>query len=145
MVTNRRINRIFQQEQREVYKSYRDNIGLETWRKKNNVSFKGPKYIIVKALALAQDEDVPDDFRADYKGDLGLLPKSISMLKKLPAATLQYILTYHNLSTVGKKDNLVLCVFLLQNGRSHLASCMQVCEIEDLIKLVQSLILYQVN
>jgi hypothetical protein len=25
--------------------------------------------VIVKALALAQDEDVSDDFRADYKGD----------------------------------------------------------------------------
>ena len=67
--------------------------------------------VIVKALALAQD--VPDDFQADYKGDLGSLPKSISMLKKLPAATLQYILKYHNLFTAGKKDNLVLHVFLL--------------------------------
>ena len=118
---------------------------LEQMCKRNNVSFKGPKYVIVKALALAQDEDVPDDFRADYKGDLGSLPKSISMLKKLPAATLQYNLKYHNLSTSGKKDNLVLRVFLLRNGRSHLASYMQVREIKDLIKLVQSLILYQVN
>ena len=65
--------------------------------------------------------------------------------KKLPAATLQYILKYHNLSTAGKKDNLVLCVFLLQHGRSHLSSYMQVREIQDLIKLAQSLILYQMN
>ena len=155
------VTEYFNKNREKADKSCRDNIGRETWRshplyklnmaeleqmcKRNNVSFKGPKYVIVKALALAQDEDVPDDFRADYKGDLGSLPKSISMLKKLPAATLQYILKYHNLSAAGKKDNLVLRVFLLRNGRSHLASYMQVREIKDLIKWVQSLILYQVN
>ena len=68
---------------------------LEQMCKKKNITFKGSKYVIDKVLALAQDEDIPDDFRADYKGDLDLLPKSISMLKKLPAATLQYILKYH--------------------------------------------------
>lgn len=142
-------------------KSRRNNIGRETWRKhplykhnmneleqicKNgNVIFKGPKHAIVKALALAQGEDIPDDFQADYNGDFKKLPKSISMLKKLPSATLQYILKYHNLSVAGKKDNLVLRVFLLRHERSHLASYMQVREVQDLIKLTQTLILYQIE
>ncbi len=155
------VTQYFNKNREKAGKNYRDNIGRETWRnhplyklsmdeleqmcKKKNITFKGSKYVIVKALALAQDEDIADDFRADYKGNLDSLPKSISMLKTLPAATLQYILKYHNLSTAGKKDNLVLRVFLLWHGRSHLSSYMQVREIQDLIKLAQSLILYQMN
>ena len=46
---------------------------------------------------------------------------------------------------LGRKDNLVLHVFLLRNGRSNLASYMQVREMQNLIILAQSLIFYQLK
>ena len=136
-------------------------MGRETWRKHplyklnmdeleqkcktNHIAYKGPKYLIAKALATSQGDDIPEDFRAEYKGDLSSLPKSMSKLKKLPIATLQFILKYHNLSIAGKKDSLVLRVFLLRNERSHLTSYMQVREMQELIKLARSVILYEMN
>lgn len=141
--------------------SYRDNIGRETWRnhplyklnmnnlqqhcKKLNIPFKGPKYTIVKLITVANDEEPPQEFRSRYNGDFDLLPENISHLKKLPAATLQHILKYHNLPISGKKDNLVLRVFLLRHGRCYLSSYMQIREIIDFIKLIKSMIFYQMR
>ena len=117
-----------------------------SWNKyagEKNVAFKGVKHEIVKALVLADGKEIPEDFSPEYKGDLNSLPRSTSWIKKLPTATLQHVLKYHNLSAAGRKDSLVLRTFLLRNGRLNLASYMQACEIQKLINLAQSLIFYQ--
>ena len=155
------VTNYFSKQREKAQKNYRDNVGRETWRKHplyklkmdeleqkckaNNVAYKGPKYSLVKALAVSQGENILEEFKPEYKGDLDSLPKNMSMLKKLPIATLQYILKYHNLSVAGKKDSLVLRVFLLRNRQSHLTSYMQVREMQELIKLARSLILYEMN
>ena len=147
--------------QRKFEKSFRENMERETWRKHHlyklsvgelqqkcralNILFKGPKCALVKAIAKVEGETPPNDFKVNYSGNLSTLPKTVAEMKKLPIASLQFILRQHNLSISGNKDDLVLRLYLLRHGRSHLTSYREVQEIKRLVDTSKTIVFHQLR
>ena len=113
--------------------------------KEHNLPFKGPKFVLTKAIAQSRGEVHPQEFKVNYHGNLEGLPKTVAALKKLPIACLQFILKMHNQPITGDKDNLVLRLFLLRNGRGHLVSYWEVREITKIIGMTKKAILHQIQ
>ena len=110
---------------REKWKDHKlytkSSADLQQMCKKKGLSAKGIKHELVRRVALHDGEKEGNTFQPSYNGDISSLPQSIGDLKKLPIATLKHILKSHALSICGKKDDLVLRVFLLKHGRSSVA------------------------
>ncbi|CAB3988976.1 Hypothetical predicted protein [Paramuricea clavata] len=104
---------------------------LEQMCKTNNVSFKGLKYVIVKVLALAQDEDVPDDFPANYKVNCEIIDQlDVYRTRKFPGKNLakksQIPISYG----VSKEnlENLFETLLIYLNHKTHHSSNMNKVE-----------------
>ena len=95
--------------------------------KKKSLSTDGVKYELVRRLA-----DEPNPI-AQQVPSLESFPSSISSLRKLPIYYLKKILTDNGLCSLGKKDDLVLRLFLLRNNRKF-AIAEQ--ERQDLLKTI---------
>ena len=65
------------------------------------------------------------------------MPTSVASLSKLTVAKLRAILRYHNCSIVGCKDQLVLRVLLLRQGRTATMLVKEEQELKELIKIIQ--------
>jgi hypothetical protein len=118
-------------------KDYQHDVSRETWRKHilykksladlqqlckiKGLSTKGLKYQLVERVAQQSGEDNLEIFEPTFPG-LASLPKSLVDLKRMPVPTIKYILKCHDLSTCGKKVDLVLRLYLLRHGRAYLAS-----------------------
>ena len=155
------VQEYFATRRRKFDKSFLENMEKETWRKHHlyklsvgelqlkckalNVPLKGPKCVLVKTIAKAEGQAQPKDFKVNYSGNLSTLPKTVAELKKLPIASLQFILRQHNLPISGKKDDLVLRLFLLRNRRSHLTSYWEVQEIKRLIGIAKTILFHQMR
>ena len=84
-------------------------------------------------------------FYPDYNGEQSSLPGTVANIRKLPIATLKYILKSHALSYCGNKDELVLRVFLLSHGRTHLCSFSQAKIIKETIASAKKIIAEEVK
>lgn len=61
--------------------------------RKNGLSAKGQKHHLVERIAASKNEGPPDHQDGlTYNGDFKSVPKSISLLRKLPTAKLRFIL-----------------------------------------------------
>jgi hypothetical protein len=140
---------------------YQQNIEREKWRnhelhkkslvelhqicKKNGLSRKGNKHERVRRIAQNNGETEENSFHPDYNGDPSSLPYTVANIRKLPIATLKYILKSHALSYCGNKDDLVLRVFLLSHGRTHLCSFSQAKIIKETIVSARKIIAEEVK
>ena len=162
-ITVRDVIEYFKYRREKVENDYQQSIQREKWKdhelykktlpelrqlcKNNNVSSKGNKHELVQSIA-QQDEDGESEengFYPDYDGDPSSLPKTVSNIRKLPIATLKYILKSHALSYCGSKDELVLRVFLLSHNRVYLCAYNQAKFIKEKIGCARKIIAEQVK
>ena len=113
--------------------------------KTSGLPTKGNKHELVKSLAVRNEENEPSRFQPHYDGDIKSLPSNMSDIKKLPIATLKYILKSHSISICGNKDELMLRVFLLKHGRPYLAAFNQVKAVKNTIQIAKAIISEEVK
>ena len=155
------VNRFFQNKNEKEEKEYQQHLSRETWRnhplykkkltelqqicKTSGLPTKGNKHELVKSLAVRNEENEPSRFQPHYDGDIKSLPSNMSDIKKLPIATLKYILKSHSISICGNKDELMLRVFLLKHGRPYLAAFNQVKAVKNTIQIAKAIISEEVK
>lgn len=155
------VSKYFQLKSEKMEKDYNNDVGRETWRshklyeksvadlqqqcKASGVSSIGQKHVLVERLALASGEAEKSKFQPTYKGKLSSLPKSMTEIKKFSIPELKYILRSHAVSYAGKKDELVLRLYLLIHGRAHLAFYQQEKELERCIQTAKKIISMQIK
>jgi hypothetical protein len=73
---------------------------------KNGPSPKGQKHHLIERIVKSQMQDQPcnDQSGFSYDGNFHEVPKSVSLLRKLPMAKLRYILNYHGIPAQGTKE-----------------------------------------
>ena len=151
----------FKNKRERMESDYQQNIERENWRnhklykkslaelhqicKKNDLPLKGNKHEIVRRIAEKNGETDENSFYPDYNGQPSSLPNTIANIRRLPIATLKYILKSHALSYCGNKDDLVLRVFLLSHGRSYLCSFNQATKIKEMIATAKKIIAEEVK
>ena len=78
-----------------------------------------------------------------YNGDLSKVPSSLSELHKLTVGKLRAILKHHNYAFTGTKDQLVLQVSLIRQGKQHMVLYPEEQEIKNLVEISKKLTLAQ--
>ena len=142
-------------------KDFKTDLARETWRdhklykksaeelqqqcKKNSLPSSGQKYELVKRLALASGETERSTFKPSYSGKLSSLPKSLSELKRMTIPRIKYILKSHAVSFSGNKDELVLRLYLMIHGRSHLAFYEQENQLKQCIETAKRIISLEIQ
>ncbi len=106
---------------------------------------KGNKHELVQRIAQNNCKTDEKSFYPDYNGEQSSLPGTVANIRKLPIATLKYILKDHVLSYCGNKDELVLRVFLLSHGCTHLCSFSQAKIIKETIASANKIIAEEVK
>ena len=76
-----------------------------------------------------------------YDGKIHNLPNTLAQLNKLNVPKLRAILKYYNFPIVGSKDELVLHVFLLRQGKTVAILNREMSQIKDLIQVTDEPIL----
>ena len=111
---------------------------LQSICKKNGLSSKGQKHKF-------QMEDPPcnEQHGFSYMGNFNDIPKSLSLLRKLPKAKMRYILNYHGIPTQGTKEELCLRLLLLKQNRYYLAFKYQEDELKRILAVILNIILEQ--
>ena len=71
-----------------------------------------------------------------YNGNFNEIPKSLSLLRRLPKAKMRYILSYHGIPTQGIKEELCLHLLLLKQNRYYLAFKYQEDELKRFLAVV---------
>ena len=115
--------------QHPFYKEKRET--LEEKCKKKGVDFSGGKHLLVKRLASSDSLSSPPTLD-EYSGDIAAIPCSTKELTKLPVSNLKQILHFHNIPTLGNKDQLVLRVLAVRTGTTHLLFQRELQALEDL-------------
>lgn len=87
--------------------------------KKEGLPTRGQKHHLVEQLAEIRGE-THEENNPGYDGHLNAISRSMSELRKLPVARICYILNYHGITVGGTKEELVLRLFLVCNGRYYL-------------------------
>ena len=75
-----------------------------------------------------------------YSGRISSIPSSASSISQMTVAKLKTVLRAHNLPYLGCKDELVLRVFMLKQGRADEAALREKNQLKDLVKLAKELI-----
>ena len=95
---------------------------------------------------IAQRRGIPEPSSPPiYSGKLVNVPTTTAAISHMPVSELHAILKYHGVSFSGTKDQLVLKVFLLRQGRTAATTAREEEQVKDLIRLVQQLIFAQRN
>ena len=78
-----------------------------------------PKYQLVCLIVEKKGEEPPGDLPigTTYAGDLSSIPATTTAIYCLSIAYLKSVLLYHNLSAIGRKEQLVLETYLLRHNR----------------------------
>lgn len=121
--------------QHELYKKNVEQ--LKTMCKKRSLSCDGIKYELVRRLA---DEPTPTIATVP---SLHSLPKSLTSIRKLSVFQLKYMLNSKGICSLGNKDDLILRVFLLRNGRSHAIGENERADIKKTIQVAEECICEQ--
>ena len=82
---------------------------------------------------------------AIYDGNLHQLPVNVTSLAKLNVGNLRSLLRYHNITSKGTKDELVLKIALLRSGRKHLINFNEKSRLRKLLFTIQMLISEEVK
>ena len=107
--------------------------------KERNKEPSGMKYEIVERLALALNEEKPEEPQL-FDGTKAL-SKSAKDIGRLNLSYLQSIVKYHGLAQCGTKNELVLRVCLISNNRRHLCFNRERKMFLELISVTRDLIL----
>ncbi len=99
----------------------------------------GVKDQLVQQLYENTTEDVPDDFKSNYNGNVENLPASLKGLRNLSTAQIKYVLRYHGVPIYGNREELILRLTLLINGQYHCAFYQEQNEILETIKDAEEL------
>ena len=98
------------------------------------------KHELVK-LILDHKHESPPQMLTLYCGKLALVPSTTTAISRLPISKLRGILHYHGIMTLGIKEELVLRVFLLKQGRTAAMFAKEAAKLKDLIRITEQLIL----
>jgi hypothetical protein len=77
--------------------------------------------------------------------DLGRYHNNWQTFKKILLAIIKFILKLHSISICGRKDELVLRLYLLKHGRAHLSSHKQEQLMKDHIRHAKTIISEQIK
>jgi hypothetical protein len=155
------VKKYFELKCERMEKDFKTDIARETWRdhklykmsveelqkqcKKKSLPSSGQKYQLVKRLALASGETERSTFKPSYSGKLSSLPKSLSELKKMSLPRIKYILKSYAVSFAGNKDELVLRLYLMIHGRSHLVFYEPENQLKQCIKTAKRIISLEIQ
>lgn len=77
------------------------------------------KHQLVRLISEAKGEQPPPTpSETLYKGSISSVPKTITKINRLTIPELRAILVHHGYSAIGRKDQLVMKVFLLRSGQT---------------------------
>lgn len=114
---------------------YKKNVdGLKSLCKKKGLTTEGVKFEFVRRLA---DEPTPT---IDAPPKLAEIPISIPQLKKLSIFQLKSLLHNEGISSLGNKDELILKVFLLRNGKRNIIGENDKKDLQKTISIVEECI-----
>ena len=121
----------------KLYKKTKEELEKDALALGIEVS-KASKARLVERIANKKHIEEPPFI--EYNGNLRSVPNNLTELSKLSTSVLRRILKYHNITTSGKKDELVIRVFLLRNNRSYLCCYEEEQAIEHLLQVAEDLI-----
>ena len=100
------------------------------------------KHEIASLICQRQEGMVPPSqpVQSFYSGRLSSVPPTTAGVQRLSIAKLRSILKYHNLPPYGVKDQLVVKVVLLRQGRTAAVSAREEKQLKDLIHMTNCLI-----
>ena len=120
---------------------------LETLCRKSNIPVVSSlaKHELVSLLAKKKGESPPEQSstRKEYRGDLSSIPKTTTAIHRLTIPFLKSVLNYHQLPTIGSKEQLVLRTYLLRHCRTAEVVAREERQLKDLIDISHELILKQ--
>ena len=109
---------------------------LEAKCKQHGLDYIGSKHELVKRLACKQSSSPPPQLD-QYSGDISSIPLTAKEILKQPISTLKQVLHFHNIPTIGTKDQLVLRVLAIRTGTKHLLFARELTALEDLIGVAE--------
>ena len=140
-------------------KEYEDDLKRDQWRNnplyaqtkaslsklcaQNKLSIDGPKHDLVERLAMFNNDDIPAQDL--FRGNLEDIPLTMGELNKLSIGYLRQILRSQGLLFCGTKEELVLRVFLLRNGRQYLILSTEQKALMEMIHLAEDVIQVQLQ
>ena len=102
------------------------------------------KHQLVRLISEAKGEDPPPSpSQPLYNGNISSLPKTVGAINHLTIPELRAILTHHGYSPIGRKDQLVMRVFLLRSNQTSAITAREEEQMKDLIELTYKVIFKQ--
>ena len=102
------------------------------------------KHNLATLICEKNGKSLPPQFSQPlYHGLLSAVPSTTSVISKLTVQELRSILKHHGYSRVGTKDQLVLRVFLLRNGKKAAVTAREEEQLKDLVNITVSVIFEQ--
>lgn len=100
------------------------------------------KHQLVELIAGKQGKDppIPSQLKPLYNGDLSRIPATTSAINRLTVAHLKAILSYHHISTIGSKEQLVLRTYFLRISRTTDIVAREDDQLKDLIEISRKII-----
>ncbi len=131
---------------REVWKSHPlyalKKTDLEQLCRKHRIPVTSsmPKHDLVRLVSKSKNE-TPLQPKPIYSGKLTTVPTGLSQLKKLTVGKLRAIIHCHGFPTMGTKDQLVIRVAFLRQGKTSEMFKVELKQLMDLVKICYQLIL----
>ena len=101
------------------------------------------KHQLVQLISEAKGEDPPTTPGPLYNGNISSIPRTLASVNHLTMPELRAILIHHGYSPVGKKDQLVIKVFLLRTNQLTAITAREEKQINDLIEMTNKVIYKQ--
>ncbi len=98
------------------------------------------KHTLVRLLSTAKKE-APLALKPLYDGKLATIPSTLAGIRRMSVGKLRAILHHHGYPTMGNKDQLVIRVILLRQGKSSDMFQMEERQLKDLVKICDQIIL----
>ena len=118
---------------------------LEALCRKSNIPVVSSllKHELVCLLAQKSGESPPGPSvtTKEYEGDISSLPTTTAAIHRFTITYLRSILRYHQLPTLGNKEQLVLRTYLLRHNRTADIVAREERQLRDLIDIAQEIIL----
>ena len=101
------------------------------------------KHQLVDLICQQQGETPPEPVKCLYSGDLSSVPLTTASIHNFTIPKLRSILKHHNVPPFGEKDQLVIKVFLLRQGKTVAMTSREEGQLKDLIQLTYQTIFNQ--
>lgn len=132
------------------HKMYKENTKaqLESMCKKMRIPVVAStlKHQLVSLIVAKKGDEPPPPVNSTscfYSGHLSSVPSTITGIRRLTIPYLRTILTHHHLPVIGCKEQLVLRVYLLGQGRKVAVTAKEEEQLKDLIDIASKVIMEQ--